>query len=97
MRIEVADIGNNRVSVGKIRHLVPPFVNPITVLRVISPCNETLLKLVSYAPRLYKGINGFLSGLVLGLREEGMDGFKIAFRCLFKRGKWKLRERIFEP
>ena len=36
MRVEVADIGDDWISVTKVGCIVPPFVNPVFVLRVFS-------------------------------------------------------------
>lgn len=84
--VKVGDVGHDGVTVGQVRGIVPPLVNPVLDVGVFSACNQPLLQFLAEAVGRDEVVDGLFGILVLLLAEKRVDGSEVALGRLFQRG-----------
>ena len=66
VRVEVADVGDHGVAIGKVRRLVPPVIDPVLNIGVLPPGDKLLLQLSANTTGLDEFLDCRLASLQLG-------------------------------
>jgi hypothetical protein len=96
VRVEVAHIGHNRVSVAHVRCLIPPLCDPISSLWLVSVRNQSLLQCLARPAWSHKILDGLGGGLELGFCQQRMHGFEVPLGCFFEGRHGESGQRVFE-
>jgi hypothetical protein len=94
VRVEVRDVGDDRVADREIRALVPPVVDPVLDVGAGGVLLQLLLEL--HALLLDKLLHSRLGVGILLRRGNSLDALQIAHRSLLQRGHRKLGQTVLE-
>ena len=85
VRVEVADVGDDRVAVAQVGGVVPPLVYPVPHRGVLAPRHQLLLQPPPHAPRPHELLHRLLARVVLGRAQERVQALDVAGGGLFER------------
>lgn len=94
--VKIGNVRDNRVSVAQVGAEVPPFNKPVIDLGVVATSNESLLECLSLAAGLDEIFHGLGCALILGGRQQRVNGFQVALCGFFECRDGEFGEGCFE-